>query len=114
MRVSDDHSLSLDGMVHLLVAGGYLKCDMEGSLVMAKDPPSVPLEFYWVVPYGIEAKWKRKAQQKYTAKEKTAGDKLSEKKKVLNACLEKHIQQFVLIMDKESPALPKDLTSSSV
>ena len=77
---------------------------------MAKDPPSVPLEFYWVVPYGITAKWKKKAPQKYAAKEKTARDKLSEKKKVVNACLEEHVQQFVLIMDKESPALLKDWT----
>ena len=115
--VSDDHSMSLDGMITLLLSFGYLEKLAGGEpsdkkLAIAKRPPAEKLGFYWVVPYGVKNKWKDRAPKRYsrigkrkneTAEEKNRREKNNVMRDVVNECLKTHVQQYVLVLEKDPP-----------
>lgn len=109
LPVSGDHSMSMMGLESLLVNFGYLEKDND-TVKIAKHPPSNKLKYYWVVPHGMESKWKTKSPKGYRytdgnkrkRKESTAERKrVNALKKVLRDCLKQHVEQIVLVMEEQ-------------
>jgi hypothetical protein len=95
VTVSDNHSLSISGAANLLMNLGYLV--MKDETYVLQVPPPPMLEFYWVVPYQSESAWKGRQPKSAT------GPGSRELKKLVDMCLTKYVQQFVLIMENEEP-----------
>ncbi|MEM9078881.1 MAG: hypothetical protein AAGC43_17705, partial [Bacteroidota bacterium] len=93
VTVSDKHTMSPAGMENILLKLGFLTKTNETYKVSKKN--NLKLEFYWVVPEGIENKWKKKAPFKYHRPNTNL-------KRALNDCLAKRVIQYALIITSGS------------
>jgi hypothetical protein len=90
LTVSKKDSLSLSGMRDIFIAGGYLH-RKNGVLEMNRAAKQEKLEFYWVVPPGIEPTWRTKCPKMVEA--------TTPEGKLVKECQERHMIQYLLIMD---------------
>jgi hypothetical protein len=91
VTVSSDRYFDPTHMKDLLIQLGYLEQDGDKLCpVDANATSKDPLEFYWVVPYV----WKRK-------RPKTIVLGKDKKNRVLKACVDTNVHQYVLIMKKQ-------------
>jgi hypothetical protein len=106
VTVSDDHDMKLNAAEELLTVAGYLKLDASGNYEPVPDDDDSShkpkLDFYWVIPYGRFMKWKGYAPKKLLNKGRNAV--MAKRRKVVTKTLETYINQYVLIMDRESPS----------
>jgi hypothetical protein len=100
VTVGKKHDMKVDGMIDILIQAGYLRKDAKGNvtLVPPDSAPKEKFEFIWVVPKGIAPAWTDKVPKRI--------NRTSERRKVLQSCLEAYVDQFVLEMDPELSFVP--------
>jgi hypothetical protein len=116
VTVSDNHRMSLSGMISILEQGGYLDRDERGYLKMHSSPSTEPLNFYWVVPYGVRDKWIKKNPFSYqdSSREAEADNEQPEqkqtnrqirkqtekqKKLIVKKCMDQNVRQYAIVME---------------
>jgi len=87
--VSIDHEINLKGLEILLLAGKLLYKNIDDALSETTDE-KLRIEFYWVIPYGIDKYWQEK--KSITIKE-TDSDK---DKILLKKCWDEFVDQYVI------------------
>ena len=91
VTVGNNHSISIHGLRELLIASGHLHKDGKTVLKSKNADDVEKVSLYWVVPPGRLDIWKQKRSK--TIKKSTNG--------LLKECLDKYIEQYVLVMDIE-------------
>ena len=126
VTVQSDHTLCPKGLTELFLASGHIKDNNdtgELEIQLHEHLENLPkLQFYWVVPHGIEGNWNKKAPKKISEKningeQSNPKDEIQEGKgkdtkeqkqanpKILTTLLQNYVMQFVLIMDSSSNKL---------
>jgi hypothetical protein len=103
VTVSDNHSLNLSGVKALLLATGYLEYDHRGKLSITKKKVRKKINFYWTVPYSIKDKWINMKMKKNCGKSITydKNNKDIQDYDIVNACFQKYVDTFVLLIENE-------------
>jgi hypothetical protein len=109
VTVSENHSLSISGLYALFCASGHIAKDKSGKDKVQEKIGTI--NFYWVVPYGLEKKLKGRVAR-YIKEDKKDDDtkSLTKKlmKKLVKNCLEKYVIQYILVMDKKGRLKSED------
>jgi hypothetical protein len=96
VTVSRDHEMNVSALYTICEELGYILQD--GTI--ARENEARKLEFHWVVPMAEGTTWKKKAPYKYNP---SKDDKDKKKKEIVNRCLKRHIDQYVLPLPYEIP-----------
>ena len=89
VTVSDQHSISLQGLENLLIYSGHLQ-KVGDTIEKSENADHIEkVSMYWVVPPARLEYWRKKVPKKIR---KTTS-------KLLKECLYNYVEQFVLVMD---------------
>jgi hypothetical protein len=106
VTISDDHSISIQGLKDLFLASGHCVMDSDGTIVISKNANEIgTIKYHWVVPPEQREKWKKRAPKRIFKKDK---DKISDDSfDSLRYCLENYVTQYTLEMEYD-PVYLKD------
>jgi hypothetical protein len=96
VTVSGNHDLVFSDMAKLLTNLGYLNYDESSRRYAIDASAGLPLEFYWVV--RDKNPWETRDPKQCTAPKGNKDELILANVEVVNACLEKHVVQYVLVL----------------
>ena len=91
VTVSDNHSMTLNGLIQLFTASGHYNKIEEDKVGK--------ISYYWVVPKERESVWKRKAPKTIKAAKRKETKEQKEIRKKVASYLEQYVDQYILVMD---------------
>jgi hypothetical protein len=91
---SDKQKLSVKGLEKLFLASGHIAKNKSGNYEVTDNEQIANINFYLVVPYGLERHWKNRVPS--FKKNEKMDDTL---KKLLKECFENYVVQYILVID---------------
>jgi hypothetical protein len=94
VTVNYTHELRFSGLAELFLASGHITQDGPDNYQIVESQID-KINLYWVIPYGVETKWKGRVECfKKNTKDSTPTDLF------LKRCLEAFVIQHILVMDE--------------
>ena len=90
VTVSDQHTISKQGLEELLISSGHVRRMTDKAIKKSENADRIEkVSLYWVVPPSRLEHWKKKVPKKIL--KRTNG--------LLKECLERYVEQYVLVID---------------
>ena len=90
VTVSDQHTISKQGLEELLISSGHVRRMTDNAIKKSENADHIEkVSLYWVVPPSRLEHWEKKVPKKIL--KRTSG--------LLKECLEKYVEQYVLVID---------------